>query len=669
MRIIIYLILFIIIPSVLIADEGDVVWTRTHGGGNNFGRGIAIDSSDNVYIIGDERRIGEDRNIWIRKYDSSGNTIWTRIHNSSESNSDYGYGIAVDTSGNVYVTGREMITGLGFNIWIRKYNADGSTNWTRTHNGSTNKWDYGHDIAVDSSGNVYVVGSEYITGETYNIWIRKYNADGSTNWTRTHNSPGINQIDEGHGIAVDSSGNVYVTGSENLPSEFLNIWIRKYDTDGNTNWTRTYNGVANSRDTGHDIAVDSSGNVYVTGFEEVTGEDENIWIRKYDSIGNTIWTRTHNGSENAEDEGRGIALDLSGNVYITGYEHVTGERGNIWVRKYSANGDTNWTRTFHSIGSNHEESYGIAVDTSGNVYVTGYVYITNEGCNVWVRKYSCDIDITNTSLPIGQTGQTYSANLGAVGGATPHTWTIISGLSGSGLTLQLDGTLNGTFNVATNISFTVQVEEALGGIDVANFTINTFPGMILNSISSTTNIIILNWTNPVHTNFAGIRIVRKIGSYPSSTNDGYYTNLGTSVTAYTDIGLTNNTKYYYKIYTYNVFDNYSVAISVNISTKSPGPDFNGGIVKLGPTTIFNNENLYFANITRDTKVSIYDVKGRLLWSADVTDTYRCIPQKEYLYIKPEVIEDLVDGLYIIVFKDDKDDPQIRKFNRITRKRK
>ncbi len=312
---------------------------------------------------------------------------WTRTHNGLSNDNDLGFCIAVDSNGNVYVAGTEVVTGESGNIWIRKYDSNGNTIWTRTHNGVANNGDAGNSITVDSSGNVYVTGYEGVAGESFNIWIRKYNPDGSTNWTRTHNGSANGQ-DAGNSITVDSNGNVYVTGSEDVTGEAYNIWIRKYDSSGNTNWTRTHNGSGNDNDGGYGIAVDSSGNVYVTGYEEVTGESDNIWIRKYDSSGNTIWTRTYNDSDNLNDFGQGIAVDSSSNVYVAGSEVVAGESFNIWIRKYNPDGSTNWTRTHNGAISGSDHGRSIAVDSSGNVYVTGFEDVTGESANIWVRKYS-----------------------------------------------------------------------------------------------------------------------------------------------------------------------------------------------------------------------------------------------------------------------------------------
>jgi len=367
--------------------EGDVLWTRTYdspGAGDDIGWGIAVDGSGNVYVTGYEEVAGEEDNIWVRKYTSGGDVVWTRTYNGADDGDDIGYGIAVDGSGNVYVTGYETVSGEGGNIWVRKYDSDGDVVWTRTYNGAANSWDEGSSIAVDRSGNVYVTGYEESgAANDRDIWVRKYNSNGQEVWARTHNGPGSDD-DEGYGIAVDGSGNVYVAGCEWGVGE-EDIWVRKYTSGGDEVWTRTYNGTASQNDQGYDIAVDGSGNVYVIGYEIVAGESRNIWIRKYNSEGDEVWTTTHNGIFDGWDEGYGIAVDGSGNVYVTGCHQVSGASLEIWVRKYDSDGKEVWTRSHN--GDGERSGFDIAVDGSGNVYVAGADWDPVKGCSIWVRKY------------------------------------------------------------------------------------------------------------------------------------------------------------------------------------------------------------------------------------------------------------------------------------------
>ncbi|OGF45353.1 MAG: hypothetical protein A2452_02135 [Candidatus Firestonebacteria bacterium RIFOXYC2_FULL_39_67] len=396
------IVITILLTQLSLGDNVTPLWTKTYNGatnGNDYGMGIAVDISGNIYVTGYESVTGQGNNIWTRKYDNNGSEVWTKTHNGVTDGSDQGRGIAVDSSGNVYAIGNEEITGQSANIWIRKYDNNGAEIWTRTYNGVANGVDMGSGIAVDISGNVYVTGSEEIAGHSYNIWTRKYNSNGAEIWTRTYNGA-ANSTDSGIGIAVDDSGNVYVTGTEEVTGQSYNIWTRKYDSSGSEVWTKTYNGSANASDYGNGIAVDDIGNVYVTGCETVAGQNfSNTWTRKYDSNGTEVWTRTYNGAANSADAGRGVAVDSIGNVYVTGCETVTGQSYNIWTRKYDSDGSEVWTKTYNGNANGTDVGSGITVDSSGNIYVTGYTFVSGENGNIWTGKYG-----QQTSVTLNDTG-------------------------------------------------------------------------------------------------------------------------------------------------------------------------------------------------------------------------------------------------------------------------
>ena len=199
---------------------------------------------------------------------------------------------------------------------------------------------------------------------------------------------------------------------------------------------------------------------------------------------------------------------------------------------------------------------------------------------------------------------------------------------------------------------------------ISNIT-KPIPPVFYNSLTGNTNIL-LRWNNIENeTSYTLFR--NAVNNTNGLTN---IAGLLTDQTNYNDTGLSTNTTYYYwlKVYNINGESGYSTIISNTTKSVDNNP-FTGGIVKIGPTTIFGDEKLYFANVTRDTKLHIYDIKGRLLWQADVIDNSKCILQGKYFYIKPQITNSLVDGLYIMIFKNNKEKPQIRKFNRITRKRK
>jgi len=393
-------------------------WRTTFNGagnGTDIGYSVAKDNFENVYITG-EHSNGSNKDIIVRKYNTSGGILWTKFYNSPNNSVDVSSGIAVDGSGNVYVTGYEERSDLGqyYNILVRKYDTNGLIQWTTTYNSpSSYSDDRGSDIAVDGSGNVYVTGYEERSDQKYyyNILVRKYDTNGLIQWTTTYNSPN-NYDTNGNGIAVDGSGNVYVTGYEYYLGQGSNV--RKYDTNGLIQWTTTYNSPSSySEERGSDIAVDGSGNVYVTGYEQ----DSNIWVRKYDTNGLIQWTTTYN----SPSKGSGIAVDGSGNVYVTGYEYYLGQGSNILVRKYDTNGLIQWTTAYNSPNDSDDRGNGIAVDGSGNVYVTGCENRADLGqaYNIWLRKYQqsslnnpviTSVDVTTNTVTFNWADTNYESS-------------------------------------------------------------------------------------------------------------------------------------------------------------------------------------------------------------------------------------------------------------------
>ncbi len=136
-------------------------------------------------------------------------------------------------------------------------------------------------------------------------------------WVARYNGP-IDSIDEAYSIAVDNSGNVYVTGRSGgigITKDYATI---KYNSSGVQQWVARYNGPGNGRDDAYSIAVDNSGNSYVTGFSTGLGTSYDYATIKYNSAGTQIWVARYNGPGNGNDFAYSIVVDNSGNVYVTG---------------------------------------------------------------------------------------------------------------------------------------------------------------------------------------------------------------------------------------------------------------------------------------------------------------------------------------------------------------
>jgi hypothetical protein len=285
---------------------------------------------------------------------------------------DSGYSIAVDSSGNVYTTGffegtvdfdpgagTTTLTSAGSaDVFVSKLDSSGALVWAKSFGGASN--DVGRSIAVDSSGNVYTTGffegtvdfdpgagtSNLTSAGGADVFVSKLNSSGVLVWAKSF---GGASLDVGISIAVDSSGNVYTTGyfqgtadfdpgagTSNLTSAGdFDIFVSKLDSSGNFVWAKSFGAAA--VDTGNSIAVDSSGNVYTTGifagtvdFDPGAGTTTltsagsvDIFVSKLDSSGALVWAKGFGGA--SLDVGNSIAVDSSGNVYTSGYFNGTAD--------------------------------------------------------------------------------------------------------------------------------------------------------------------------------------------------------------------------------------------------------------------------------------------------------------------------------------------------------
>jgi len=350
---------------------------------------------------------------------------------------DLGYHITVDSSGNAYVTGDTLSqnfptanpfqatnkatpTTSNPTAFVAKLNSTGSALVYSTYLGGSNE-DVGTGIAVDSSGNAYVTGYTTSTnfptvnplqvsnGGGYEAFVSKLNAAGSALVYSTY--LGGSGSDAGGGIAVDSSSNAYVTGytnSTNFPTANpfqasngggYDTFVSKLNAAGSALVYSTYLGGSGS-DAGTGIAVDSSSNAYVTGYTNSTnfptvnplqvsnGGGYDAFVSKLNAAGSALTYSTYLGGSN-EDVGTGIAVDSSSNAYVTGYTSSTdfptvsplqasygGGNLDAFVAKFDAAGSALIYSTYLG-GGGTDRGYGIAIDSSANAYVTGETISNN----------------------------------------------------------------------------------------------------------------------------------------------------------------------------------------------------------------------------------------------------------------------------------------------------
>ncbi len=327
------------------------------------GQGVEVDSSGNVYTCGTSNSIGQGSNeIFVVKYNSAGVIQWQRSLGGTAS--DYGYGLALDSSGGVYVGGMTSSIGNGSNyFFLAKYDSSGTIQWQRALGSSNN--DQGLNVATDSSDNVYICGTSATSGAGMEeLIIAKYNSSGTIQWQRRL---GGSANDVAYGVATDSSDNVYVCGATRSNSSNNDILIAKYNSSGTIQWQRLlYSSV--QQDIARRIATDSSGNVYISGYTNSIGQgNSDFLIAKYNTSGTLQWQRIIGGA--VSEYGYGIAVDSSGGVYFGGSTNsVVAYDNDIFLAKYNSSGVIQWQRY---LTYDWDTLYDLTVDDSGSLYLTG----------------------------------------------------------------------------------------------------------------------------------------------------------------------------------------------------------------------------------------------------------------------------------------------------------
>jgi len=372
---------------------------RYNGPGNYFERpyAIAVDGSGNVYVTGRSTGIGTGYDYATIKYNSSGDSVWVRRYNGPGNDNDEARSITVDGSGNVYVTGWSP-AGNGLDDYATiKYNSSGDSVWVRRYNGPASSSDEAYSIAVDGSGNVYVTGRSI--GSGYDYVTIKYNSSGVQQWVARYNGLG-NGYDVALSLAVDGPGNVYVTGGSYGSGTNYDYATIKYNSSGVQQWVQRYNGPGNGDDAAYSIAVDGSGNVYVTGGSYGSGTSYDYATIKYNISGVQQWVQIYNGPGNSLDDAYSLGLDGSGNVYVTGQSMGSGTDRDYATIKYNSVGVQQWVERYNGPGNGGDVARSIALDVSGNVYVTGESAGSGTGLDFATIKYSQQVGIQPISNEI-----------------------------------------------------------------------------------------------------------------------------------------------------------------------------------------------------------------------------------------------------------------------------
>lgn len=392
-----------------------LIWAKQWGTVlNDWGAGVAVDSNGNIYVCGHSNgnidgianQGGFD--VFLKKFDSAGNWIWTKA--LATSSNDYAAGIAVDANDFIYVTGDTNgdldgnINSGSVNAFISKIDSSGNVQWTKLS--GTILGEHGKAVTVDSGGNVYVTGD---TNENdvdpfhpgnVDVFLAKYNSSGLQQWRHLISST---EGDFGYGLAADTNGDIFITGhtggnlNGNTNAGGADAFIVKYSSAGVLLWTRTLG--SSGDELARSITVDPSGNAYITGYTNgnlegnINQGNGDAFIAKYNSSGNLRWTKIIGSA--GQEFGYAIKADSNGSVYVSGSTdgNLDGNSNagltDVFLAKYDSAGSKKWTKTVGSV----ESERGSAVDVrNGDIYITGETvgnldgYANSGGTDVFLLK-------------------------------------------------------------------------------------------------------------------------------------------------------------------------------------------------------------------------------------------------------------------------------------------
>lgn len=373
-------------------------WTKTFrpGTGAAYGYGTAVDGTD-VYIVGEAVNAvnaNSGLDVFLRKYDEDGNLKWEKFYDDNGNES--GYGVAVDTSGRVYVVGKQDTNNS--DILLIQFDSSGNQTGVTTYdNGGM---DVGRAVAVRS----YLPYGVYITGyqqsgtvDTDMVILRygTFNINGASPDNSTTYG-GSNYNEAGNAITI-SGDDIYTAGYQSINGG--DMLLTKSDTSlghltsFGTNGVVTYNSGGNNTDIGKGVAViEASKKVFVTGYRSTSGGDMLLVSYNTDDGSYIAEERIYDSvsGKNNNDIGRGIIKeDHNARLYIVGSQQTSGEDMFLW-----ASGLANPIVELYKGGkdsSSVERGFGLAVVGDiwrGAMYIAGYQ--DSNGGEMFLSKYSCD---------------------------------------------------------------------------------------------------------------------------------------------------------------------------------------------------------------------------------------------------------------------------------------
>ena len=442
------------------------------GNGLNEAVGIVLDSNNDPIIGGHYFMGTNDYDIFAKKLSSAnGNTVWTYNHPGS-ANYDELKDMTIDGNDNVILVGGVQLSGANSEFTTLSLSPTGTLNWARSYNPTTNR-DFANAVTVDAANNVYVAGESHSGTTQLDFYTIKYSTGGTLQWQLR--TDGNVAADRATSIAVAPDGNVYVGGTS-YRGLYLDdeIMLVKINPTGVFQWSAVFGGTDGAADRVNSLTVDNDNHVYLAGSLKNVGNGEDFYVARYRPNGVKHWDYLYQSPTNGFDIANEIRISNNFNIYAAGYSNVTGNSDDYFSVKLDTLGVVEWTKRFNGPASQSDQMSDFEIDIDGNLFVTGSSVGTGTLRDFSTIKY-CQLETIaseNDTICIGA-----SVQLNATGG-TNFQWSAVSGdpITASNFTCTACDDPIATPTLTT--TYVVSSESASGCVDFDTVVVvvNPLPG-------------------------------------------------------------------------------------------------------------------------------------------------------------------------------------------------
>jgi hypothetical protein len=382
-------------------------------------RAIAIDDSGSIFVVG-LIQAGSDSDFVTLKFTADGTFKWWK--NYDLAGVDVATEVIADNMGGAYVAGHSSRSPGNTNqdYMLIHYDSSGTVLWSSRLNGAGDWHDYPTAMVRDDSGYLYVTGFSW-TGATpqYDYLTVKYDPlDGDTIWTRLYDGTALApKTDMAHDITLDDSGYLYVTGTAGEAGTWFDGTTIKYSRNGDQIWVNRFDPSTNGTDGATHVRVDANYNVYCGGWTWDANDWPDYLVYRINQRGGVVenpWFRTYDGGVEDSDSLVAMTVDPRGNVYVTGSSYVYAGDADWVTFKYDANGTKLWSATYASSQMEDDEPMAMAMDEHGDLYVSGFTLDVPSQRLLTVKYTEEDVGAFRVVLPDD------SFRLGAT--VTPRAW-------------------------------------------------------------------------------------------------------------------------------------------------------------------------------------------------------------------------------------------------------